>query len=95
MTADYGFRSGSGRLYQAGYGTIPASGWELGVQNFKKELRALRRAVRYGEPDGGTRLPSSGGPLTQVCASMWVWGRPASWWNRLNGQTYVAEGETV
>lgn len=49
MPADYGFRSGSGRLYQQDYGTIPKNVWELGVDNFRRELRALRRAVRFNE----------------------------------------------
>ncbi|KAL4447289.1 hypothetical protein ABPG77_007322 [Micractinium sp. CCAP 211/92] len=49
MPADYGFRSGSGRLYQQDYGTIPKNAWELGVENFRRELRALRRAVRFNE----------------------------------------------
>ena len=97
MPADYGFRSGSGRLYQqvglmfgrrwgvarqcalhgaklrccklgwAGtpllplpttccwsqtlqhYGTIPKNVLELSVENFRRELRALRRSVRYDE----------------------------------------------
>ncbi|PSC72507.1 plastid terminal oxidase isoform B [Micractinium conductrix] len=50
MPADYGFRSGSGRLYQADYGTIPKNVAELSLQNFRRELRALRRSVRYGDP---------------------------------------------
>ncbi|PRW56883.1 plastid terminal oxidase [Chlorella sorokiniana] len=49
MPADYGFRSGSGRLYQQDYGTIPKNVVELSVENFKRELRALRRSVRYDE----------------------------------------------
>lgn len=31
------------------YGTIPKNAWELGVENFRRELRALRRAVRFNE----------------------------------------------
>lgn len=31
------------------YGTIPKNAWELGVDNFRRELRALRRAVRFNE----------------------------------------------
>ena len=49
MSADYGFRSGAGRLYQDGYGGVPRSILELSVSNFKKELMALRRSVRLDE----------------------------------------------
>lgn len=65
MPADYGFRSGAGRLYQKDYGTIPTSAWHLGLANFKKELRALRRSVRY---DRFSEVSSSAspGPLRSV-----------------------------
>ena len=36
------------------------------MANFHKELRALRRAVRFGEPDGGYGLPEGKGLLRQV-----------------------------
>jgi ubiquinol oxidase len=49
MSADYGFRSGAGRLYQDGYGGVPRSILELSISNFKKELMALRRSVRLDE----------------------------------------------
>jgi len=49
MPADYGFRSGAGRLYQDGYGGVPASVFELAISNFKNELVALRRSVRFDE----------------------------------------------
>ncbi|KAI3428133.1 hypothetical protein D9Q98_006516 [Chlorella vulgaris] len=49
MPADYGFRSGGARLYQQDYGTIPKGVVELSLDNFKRELRSLRRAVRYNE----------------------------------------------
>lgn len=49
MFHDYGFRSGHGRLYQDGYGKIPASGWKLAVANFRHEYRALRRSFRFDE----------------------------------------------
>lgn len=49
MPADYGFRSGAGRLYQDGYGGVPRSVFELAISNFKKELMALRRSVRLDE----------------------------------------------
>lgn len=29
MCADYGFRSGAGRLYQEGYGEVPKNVWQL------------------------------------------------------------------
>ncbi len=47
LSADYGFRSGAGRLYQDGYGGVPKSIVELSVSNFKWELIALRRSVRF------------------------------------------------
>ncbi len=49
LSADYGFRSGSGRLYMDSYGAVPRSIVELSVSNFKKELMALRRSVRMDE----------------------------------------------
>ena len=49
MSADYGFRSGAGRLYQDDYGGVPSSILDLSVSNFKKELMALRRSVRMDE----------------------------------------------
>lgn len=49
MSADYGFRSGAGRLYQDDYGGVPKSMVELSISNFKKELMALRRSIRMDE----------------------------------------------
>lgn len=49
MPADYGFRSGAGRLYQDGYGGVPRSVVDLAISNFKKELAALRRSIRFDE----------------------------------------------
>lgn len=49
MAADYGFRSGAGRLYQSDYGTVPRSVWALALANFSRELEGLRRGVRYDE----------------------------------------------
>ncbi|GFR41184.1 hypothetical protein Agub_g1853, partial [Astrephomene gubernaculifera] len=57
MCADYGFRSGAGRLYQEGYGEVPKDVWQLAKDNYRHELEALRRAVRYPAPD--TRPPGS------------------------------------
>lgn len=50
MCADYGFRSGSGRLYQEHYGEVPKNVGELARDNFSKELLQMRRAFRYGTP---------------------------------------------
>lgn len=47
MPADYGFRSGTGRLYQDGYGEVPTSVVDLATENFRKELLALRQSVRF------------------------------------------------
>ena len=49
LSADYGFRSGSGRLYMDSYGAVPLSIFELSASNFKKELMALRRSIRTNE----------------------------------------------
>ncbi|CAD7699613.1 unnamed protein product [Ostreobium quekettii] len=49
MCCDYGFRSGTRRMYQEGFGEIPLSAWELGIENFRAELKALRRSVRFDE----------------------------------------------
>ncbi|KAL6781287.1 PTOX1 [Auxenochlorella protothecoides x Auxenochlorella symbiontica] len=49
MAADYGFRSGSGRLYQDGYGSVPSSATALALGNFKKEFMELRKSVRFNE----------------------------------------------
>ncbi|MEW5317719.1 MAG: hypothetical protein WDW38_008998 [Sanguina aurantia] len=46
LCADYGFRSGSGRLYQEDYGEVPKSAGELAYSNFEKELEQMRRAFR-------------------------------------------------
>lgn len=49
MCCDYGFRSGTGRMYQDRFGEIPMNAWELGVENFKAEYKALRKSVRFDE----------------------------------------------
>ncbi|GLC63666.1 hypothetical protein PLESTF_000061000 [Pleodorina starrii] len=51
MCADYGFRSGAGRLYQEGYGEVPKDVWQLAKDNYRHELEQLRRAVRYPPTD--------------------------------------------
>lgn len=49
MCCDYGFRSGSGRMYQEDYGRIPTSGIQLALENFGEELQGLRRSFRFNE----------------------------------------------
>ncbi|EFJ52002.1 hypothetical protein VOLCADRAFT_79367 [Volvox carteri f. nagariensis] len=56
MCADYGFRSGAGRLYQESYGEVPKDVWQLAKDNYRHELEQLRRAVRY--PPSDVRQPS-------------------------------------
>ena len=65
MPADYGFRSGSGRLYQSSYGAVPESAWGLAMQNFRKELLALRRSIRYDEyrQISDRQMAAGAGPL--------------------------------
>lgn len=38
MCADYGFRCGTGRLYQEGYGKMPKSVWKLATDNLIHEI---------------------------------------------------------
>lgn len=47
MCADYGFRSGSGRLYSEHYGETPGSVWDLAKSNFEQELEMLRQYTRF------------------------------------------------
>ena len=68
MPADYGFRSGSGRLYQDNFGAVPTSAWGLAVDNFRKELLALRRSIRYDEYSqiADKQVAAGAGPLKQA-----------------------------
>lgn len=49
LGCDYGFRTGSGRLYQEQYGEVPKNIFEMAADNFQHELEALRRSFRYDE----------------------------------------------
>lgn len=49
MCWDYGFRSGSGRLYQERYGEVPGNVFQMGAANFHHEFQQLRRSFRYNE----------------------------------------------
>lgn len=49
MCCDYGWRSGAMRMYSEEDGRIPANFLELGIQNFKKEYRELRRSFRNNQ----------------------------------------------
>ncbi|KAG1680404.1 hypothetical protein FOA52_015495 [Chlamydomonas sp. UWO 241] len=49
LCCDYGFRSGTGRMYQDADGKLPDSALAIGWANFKTELEALRRSLRYDE----------------------------------------------
>ncbi|KXZ56602.1 hypothetical protein GPECTOR_1g541 [Gonium pectorale] len=57
MCADYGFRSGSGRLYQESYGEVPSDVWQLAKDNYRHELTQLRRSVRF--PPSDVKQPSN------------------------------------
>eukprot|EP00873_Tetraselmis_striata_P028119 jgi/Tetstr1/448383/TSEL_035663.t2 len=46
MCGDYGFRSGTGKIYEETDGTIPDSIWTLATENFKKEWQALKGSTR-------------------------------------------------
>lgn len=48
MCADYGFRSGAGRLYMEHYGETPKGVVELAQENFQLELEQLRCYTRFG-----------------------------------------------
>lgn len=53
------------------YGTIPKNVVELSVENFKRELRALRRSVRYDElSQVGGQTGATWGPLLAVLAGI-------------------------
>ncbi len=45
MCADYGFRSGSGRLYQEGYGEVPKDVWQLVSSIWAKERTLVRAGI--------------------------------------------------
>ncbi|KAF5834560.1 hypothetical protein DUNSADRAFT_8727 [Dunaliella salina] len=55
MCADYGYRSGVGRMYHSADGSIPVSGFELAWDNFRAELASLRRSMRGDEYAGVSR----------------------------------------
>jgi hypothetical protein len=84
MPADYGFRSGVGRIYQEAYGSIPTSAISLSLANFSKELRALRRSVLFDEYNKISDSTSAG-PVLKVCA--WAAGcsRLGGRWGRREG----------
>lgn len=68
MSADYGFRSGAGRLYQDGYGSVPGGALSLATDNFRKELLALRRSIRFDEyrDIADRQIASGAGPLRRA-----------------------------
>lgn len=66
MSVDYGFRTGGGRLYQDRYGTVPTGAVPLAIDNFKNELRALRRSVRFDEYNAIGEHSISAGPIRKV-----------------------------
>lgn len=49
LCCDYGFRSGTARMYQNADGTLPDNGLAIGVANFKKEFNAIRHSIRDDE----------------------------------------------
>eukprot|EP00879_Flechtneria_rotunda_P021135 GHRR01022266.1.p1 GENE.GHRR01022266.1~~GHRR01022266.1.p1 ORF type:complete len:381 (+),score=127.88 GHRR01022266.1:464-1606(+) len=49
MCCDYGFRAGTGRLYQEKYGEVPTNVFVMAAENFAHELAALRRSFRFDE----------------------------------------------
>ncbi|PNW85119.1 hypothetical protein CHLRE_03g172500v5 [Chlamydomonas reinhardtii] len=77
MCADYGFRSGSGRLYQEGYGEVPKDVWQLAKDNYLHEFTQLRRSTRYPPsditaPDGAVAkvLHSAGAAAARAFGSL-------------------------
>lgn len=73
MCCDYGFRSGAMRMYSDEDGRIPANFIALGVENFKKEYKQLRRSFRendYAVYSESMHLGDN--PLTRVLG--WVGG---------------------
>lgn len=70
MCCDYGFRSGTGRMYQDGFGEIPMNAWELGVENFKAEYKALRKSLRFDEYNRISQQNPAEGPLGKL--AYWI-----------------------
>jgi hypothetical protein len=78
MPVDYGFRSGAGRLYQDGYGTVPTNVWGLAIDNFKRELRAMRQSIRYDTYRSIAEAAKPGllGQASQPRCCSWPRGKP-------------------
>eukprot|EP00803_Ostreobium_quekettii_P005253 evm.model.scf_13EXC.9 EVM.evm.TU.scf_13EXC.9 scf_13EXC:133518-136722(-) len=72
MCCDYGFRSGTGRMYQDGYRAVPKSAWDLAVENFAIEYNALRRSVRFDEYRRISNQNPPQSPFGQL--SYWIGG---------------------
>ncbi|GAX78356.1 hypothetical protein CEUSTIGMA_g5798.t1 [Chlamydomonas eustigma] len=67
MVADYGFRSGSGRLYMEHYGETPKGVLDLAKSNFQQELLQMRQYVRFGV---GNSSQTPNGAIPQVTFKM-------------------------
>eukprot|EP00798_Chlamydomonas_sp_ICE-L_P017646 gene17646-23990_t len=70
MCADYGFRSGGGRLYEANYGQVPKNVFGLAKDSFQQELKQLRLAVRFGESINPAPREASTGLFAQVSSAV-------------------------
>jgi len=67
MVVDYGFRSGSGRLYMKSYGETPKGVVDLAKSNFQQEFLQMRQYTRLGL---GTRSQVPSGAIQQVIHKM-------------------------
>lgn len=77
MCHDYGFRTGTGRLYQVGYGEIPKNVWELAIDNFKIEYKALRKSLRFDDFQKISKRNPAEGPLGKL--GYWVGSKLVQW----------------
>ncbi|KAK9820361.1 hypothetical protein WJX72_009421 [[Myrmecia] bisecta] len=70
MCCDYGFRSGFGRLYQGQVGEIPKSFFALGMANFAKEFKQLRRSVRFDEYNQISKKNPATNPISKATGAV-------------------------
>jgi len=66
MCCDYGFRTGSGRIYEVDDGAIPSSGLTLALTNFQTELGCIRRLFRSDVVPLVSRYDAPTSPLRKV-----------------------------
>eukprot|EP01025_Chloroclados_australasicus_P057175 TRINITY_DN7117_c0_g1_i13.p2 TRINITY_DN7117_c0_g1~~TRINITY_DN7117_c0_g1_i13.p2 ORF type:complete len:450 (+),score=69.27 TRINITY_DN7117_c0_g1_i13:187-1536(+) len=68
MCCDYGFRTGTMRVYSEKRGTIPKNLFAIGMENFKYEWLALRRSFREDEYSKISEASPEGNILSQIAS---------------------------